>query len=110
MDAARWWGAGQHHKNQKILDELERGNAPDDVKSRFKPQPFAVMPENWVAIQLFEKVNTQWIRQPMGGLVDLDYNAVDVVLKRLRLDPTPYEFEQLMLVGRVAAAERNKNT
>lgn len=54
---------------------------------------------------MFLRVNTQWSRSGLGQPVDLDYTAVDVVLRRLALDPAPDDFERLMLLGRSAAAE-----
>ena len=44
------------------------------------PDLFEVWEENWQALGIFLKVQTQW-RVGMGGLIGLDYSAVAWVLK-----------------------------
>jgi hypothetical protein len=44
------------------------------------PDLFEVWGENWQALEIFLKVQTQW-RVGMGGLIGLDYSAVAWVLK-----------------------------
>jgi hypothetical protein len=44
------------------------------------PDLFEVWEENWQALEIFLKVQTQW-RVGMGGLIGLDYSAVAWVLR-----------------------------
>ena len=76
--------------------------------ARLAPRPYRVLPVNWPAVQLFVRVNTQWARAPLGDLLDLDYTAVDVILRRLRIDPEPADFRRLMTLGQHAARAVNQ--
>lgn len=44
-------------------------------------RPFEVWPENWPAWEAFHLCTTQWRSAPMGGLLGLDYTAVEIVLR-----------------------------
>jgi len=47
-----------------------------------EPEPtFEVWPENWPAWEAFHLCATQWRHAPMGGLLGLDYPAVEIVLR-----------------------------
>jgi hypothetical protein len=41
-----------------------------------KAEHFEVWEENWLAVEMFLRVQTQW-RSAMGGLLGLDYGAVE---------------------------------
>lgn len=56
-----------------MVAELE-ASTPDEA--------FAVLPENWPTVQLFMSVQTQWQFASNGTPLGLDYNAVDVVMRR----------------------------
>jgi hypothetical protein len=45
---------------------------------------FEVLPENWEAVQMFLRCQTQWRTGGMGGLVGLDYGAVAWLLRLYR--------------------------
>lgn len=47
---------------------------------------FDVWPENWPTVEAFLKCQTQWVVAGMGGVIGLNYVAVDVVLRRYNLD------------------------
>ncbi len=40
-----------------------------------------IWPENWVAVQTFVQLSTQWRLSPGGELVGLDYAAIPPVLE-----------------------------
>ena len=52
---------------------------------RAQVSPFAVWPENWDAVVLFEALATQWRLDAMGREYGLDYAAVPVVQQTLRM-------------------------
>tara|TARA_R100001443_G_scaffold64070_2_gene73691 strand:+ start:3037 stop:3285 length:249 start_codon:yes stop_codon:yes gene_type:complete len=54
----------------------------DKVK---KPDDFLVIPEAWIAVSTFLKVQTQW-RTDQGVLVGLDYGALRWVIDLLEID------------------------
>ena len=45
-----------------------------------KPVDYEVDPDNWEAVQMFLRCQTQW-RTSMSGIVGLDYGAVAWLLK-----------------------------
>ena len=59
---------------------------------------FEVWPENWPIVDLWLRVQTQW-RSSGFGPTGLDYVAVDVVMRRLRIeDPDGEKFEGLQVM------------
>lgn len=61
-------------------------------------QSFDVMPENWEAVQLFCACATQWRTNPDGPLRYLPYEAVDVLLRRMKLEDPDTAFEKLRIM------------
>lgn len=45
-----------------------------------------VWPENWPAVELFCAVATQW-RASFGGVIGLDYTAVEAAMRMMRIKP-----------------------
>lgn len=43
---------------------------------------FFVYARNWAALLLFMRLETQWLRDPNGTRLGLNYNSVDVILGR----------------------------
>lgn len=50
------------------------------VQEPEQPEPFEVWEENWPAVEMFLRVQTQW-RVGMNGPVGLDYGAVEWLLR-----------------------------
>lgn len=77
-DAALYWLKGGTSYEGAISD-LKAFNAPQEVIDELlqaqKNEDFEVWPENWPFIDMFLRLQTQW-RTSFGGLVGLDYNAV----------------------------------
>lgn len=69
-------------------------------------------PENWPTVQVFLLSSTQW-NVGMGGLVGLRYEAVDVVMRRLKIkDPKGEIFEGVIEMERAVLkyyAEKKAN-
>lgn len=85
---------------QEIIDSL-REASPDEE--------FEVLPENWPIVELFMTVQTQWRFTGMGGAVGLDYNAVDVVMRRLRMEDSDGALFRGLQVMEVAALNAVKD-
>lgn len=58
----------------------------DSLKEASVSEEFEVLPENWPIVDLFLRLQTQWRFSGMGSATGLDYNAVDVVMRRLRIE------------------------
>jgi hypothetical protein len=48
-------------------------------------EDFEVWPENWDAVQMFLRCQTQWRTAGMGGVLGLDYVAVSWLLRLYRV-------------------------
>lgn len=59
------------------------------------PADLAVLPENWDAVRLFMRLQSQWKVAPMGGLIGLDYAAAEVVMRLLRIEDAAGTFARL---------------
>jgi hypothetical protein len=46
---------------------------------------YEVWPENWEAVQMFLRCQTQWRTAGMGGVLGLDYGAVAWLLRLYRV-------------------------
>lgn len=56
---------------------------------------FLVLPENWDAVMLFNRSQTQWLISHQGHLSGLNYINVDVILNRMHTDNPDQVFEQM---------------
>ena len=70
--------------------------------SEMESPPFEVWPENWPVIELWCRVQTQWRVAPMGGLLGLDYQAVDMVLRLTGAEQPLELFDDLREMERAA--------
>lgn len=72
----------------------------------FDEEVIEVWPENWPAVDFFLSLTTQW-RHGMGGPTGLDYPAVLVLLRRLRLPRAQADemFEVVRVMERAALNE-----
>jgi hypothetical protein len=69
--------------------------APDD--------DFGVWPENWAAVEMFLRVQTQW-RTTMGGLLGLDYGVLAWVFKLYAVEDERSMLEDLQVMEAAAMA------
>lgn len=63
-----------------------------------EPERFLVLEENWEACRLFTDCSGQWRLSALGELLALDYNAVDVVMRRKGYADSAELFTQLQVV------------
>jgi hypothetical protein len=75
------------------LPDLPSG--PDD--------DFGVWPENWAAVEMFLRVQTQW-RTTMGGVLGLDYGALAWVFKLYAVEDDRSMLEDLQVMEAAAMA------
>jgi len=83
------------------------GAPPEVIDNLVKsaPEPVClVLPENWDAVQLLLRCQTQWRFSEMSGqLLGLDYAAVDVVMRRAKIEDESGELFTSLQVIEVAA-------
>lgn len=68
------------------------------------PEHFEVWPENWSAVDLFLRCQTQW-RMGIDGRSGLDYPAVLAVGRLLRVANLPAVFDDLQVMELVILTE-----
>jgi len=60
-------------------------------------QACEVLPENWEAVQMFVRCQTQW-RTSMAGLIGLDYGAVEWLLRLYGVEDPRSVLEDLQIM------------
>lgn len=79
---------GGRADNSEALADLDGfGGAPAEWAQGLEndEQEFEIEPDNWNTVQTWLHVQTQW-RHGFGGATGLDYTAVDVAMRRLRIE------------------------
>lgn len=110
MIARLWARGGAAGGDDEFAASLRQMGAPEAVIEEWaRPAPIEVpvLPGNERIVEVFFAVATQWRTQPMGGLLGLDYGAVDVCLRRLGLEVTPEEWRGLQVMERAAVGAAN---
>lgn len=84
--------------------------APQDFAERVLAEPveFEVWAENWPALDLFLRVQTQWRIGGMGGCFGLDYTAVEAAMRMIKADKTEELFDKIQVMEFAALPELNK--
>ncbi|MDI3259472.1 MAG: DUF1799 domain-containing protein [Sinobacteraceae bacterium] len=88
--------------------DLELAGAPADYIERAcaveEPVEIEVMHECRHAVEVFLACQTQWRVGGMGGLLGLDYSAVDTVMRILRTPDRPETFAGVRVIERAVLA------
>lgn len=74
--------AKQTEKPKSILDEIEA-----QLKLNERSGEAECWPDNWLPLQVFDALDTQWNIGP-GGVVGLKYEALDVVFEEFEIKKT----------------------
>ncbi|WP_237673578.1 DUF1799 domain-containing protein [Vreelandella profundi] len=84
--------------------------AEEAEEAQAEPDLFAVLPENWQAVETFQRCSRQWRFSGMGGPVGLDVQAVISVLSLYRLPPAEQleRLDQVQLIERGALSVMNQ--
>lgn len=111
MEAARWW-AGGGEQDDSPNDLAAFGATATEIQAAGTPPPahFAVWTENWEAVQLFTRLSTQWRYGGMGGVIGLDYAAVEAAMRMIRIKPDQRSalLEDLQVMEGAALGVMNK--
>lgn len=70
------------------------------MRKATKDNTFEVWEENWQALQIFLRCQTQW-RVSMSGLVGLDYGALEWVTKLFVVEDPLRMLEQIQVIEAV---------
>lgn len=81
-DAARaWLSCGV---KDEVADDLAAFGAPAELVAREQTPvnpPCEVYEENWPIVEMFLRLQTQWVLAPMGGIFGLNYQSVEFAFK-----------------------------
>lgn len=78
----------------QTLDQLSNANA--------EPEVFEVEPENWDAVQLWQRIQTQWQRGDLNVKSGLRYEGVEFVAGKLGFELDEVLFTQIQLMEKEA--------
>lgn len=73
------------------------------------PEDFEIWPENWPAVEMFLRCQTQW-RTTMAGVCGLDYTAVLAVFRLYEVEDQPTVLENLQVMEAAAVKILNKGS
>ena len=71
------------------------------------PEHFEVWEENWPAVEIFLRCQTQW-RTTMAGVCGLDYSAVEWLFRLYGVENQPTVLENLQVMEAAAVKILNK--
>jgi hypothetical protein len=71
------------------------------------PEHFEVWPDNWPAVEMFLRCQTQW-RTTMSGVCGLDYSAVEWLFRLYEVKDQAAVFEDLQVMEAAAVKILNK--
>lgn len=111
-DAARHWVGGGTSLNEAIAD-LEAFGAPAEVIEELveaqRREDFEVWPENWSAVEMFLRLETQW-RVSFNGALGLDYTAAKWMFDLYAPPDAKDVFEALQVMERTALPLLNERS
>ena len=93
-----------------MQDFLDQGMDPGEINAMRKArknQDFEVWPENWPAVEMFLRCQTQW-RTTMAGVCGLDYAAVQWLFRLYEVKDQPAVLESLQVMEAMAIRILNK--
>ena len=73
------------------------------------PKDFEVWPDNWPAVEVFLRCQTQW-RTTMAGVCGLDYSAVEWLFRLYEVEDQPTVLENLQVMEAAAVKILNKES
>tara|TARA_B100001939_G_scaffold334768_1_gene336116 strand:+ start:823 stop:1095 length:273 start_codon:yes stop_codon:yes gene_type:complete len=71
------------------------------------PEHFEVWPDNWPAVEMFLRCQTQW-RTTMSGVCGLDYSAVEWLFRLYGVEDQRAVLEDLQVMEAAAVKVLNK--
>jgi hypothetical protein len=105
MDAAKHWAGGEV-KDETQADAAVFGLALPESKDT---NIFEVWEENWAALELFLRCQTQW-RTTMKGILGLDYVAVAWLFRLYAVEDERAMLEDLQVMEAAAMAALNERS
>lgn len=99
---------------EDAIKDLQAMGAPEDVIAQLevaqREEDFEVWEENWSAVEMFLRLQTQW-RTSFGGLIGLDYVAAKWLFDVYAVEDHKEMLDALMIMERatLTAVSENKD-
>jgi hypothetical protein len=100
IEAAEYWASGGRDNGEHLDDDAKAFGV---VVEQPEPEHFEVWPENWDAVLMFTRLQTQW-RASAGGVIGLDYGAVGWLLRLYEVKDQRALLEDLQIMEGAALA------
>jgi len=88
------------------------GNISQELKAQLQQREsdISVWPENWEAVQVWARSQTQW-RVGMAGVIGLDYAGLNVVMDNMNVTDKPDTFDRIQVLesATLKAIEEQRN-
>ena len=90
--------------------EFEAWGVPEEeISEALHREPLGIYPENWDAVQLFLRVQSQWYFSGLGQRTGLNYSGVETAARLLGYNLTPDLFDQVQNLELAAIKELNSS-
>jgi len=78
------------------------GNISPELQAQLREREsdICVWPENWEAVQVWARSQTQW-RVGMAGVIGMDYAGLDVVMQRMDVADKADVFDRIQVMEAV---------
>lgn len=103
--AAEHWAGGGKDSSKQLDDDAATFGVI--IEEEEKPEHFEVWPENWDAIDMWLRVQTQW-RTSTGGAIGLDYSVLAWFFKMYAVEDQRALLEDLQIMEGAALAVMNR--
>lgn len=81
-----------------IASQLPEGEEPEDDAEG----PLEVWPENWPALGLFMRLQTQWMRDEQRRPLGMRHEAMQAAMAMMKLDDTARLYDELVQMEQAA--------
>ena len=91
---------------------LKQGLDPSEInamRKAKKAQDFEVWPDNWPAVEMFLRCQTQW-RTTSAGVCGFDYVALEWLFRLYEVEDQPTVLENLQVMEAAAVKILNKES
>lgn len=77
-----------------------KAGAPQEVidAAAVKIEEFEVFDDNWKAVELFQRLATQWVWSSGGGAIGFNYQSVEFLLRLYGIKQRRQIFEELQIM------------
>ena len=106
-EAAKYWAAGGQENTKQLDEDAEAFGVI--IEAPQESADFEVWPENWDAVVMWSRIQTQW-RTSMSGVIGLDYSALAWLFKMYEVKDPRALLEDLQVMEGAALVAMSKES